>query len=112
MDFKAGYSPLFHSTIFGTRDGKTFRQCEIPMKIGAYRQRCWNSNEFDIHCNGKPEKLNMIHRDGDKSPVCVCGEHWGGESAWESVWNFELFQTRCLKTNFGASVNDMPNLPT
>ncbi|GBM74038.1 hypothetical protein AVEN_57834-1 [Araneus ventricosus] len=31
----AEHSPLFNSTIFGTREGKTFRRCEIPMKIGA-----------------------------------------------------------------------------
>ncbi|GBL74035.1 hypothetical protein AVEN_17218-1 [Araneus ventricosus] len=40
--------------LFGAREGKTFRQCEIPMKTGADRQRCWNSDKFDIHWNGRP----------------------------------------------------------
>ncbi|GBM05925.1 hypothetical protein AVEN_70962-1 [Araneus ventricosus] len=28
-----GHSPLFQSGIFGTRDGKTFREGEKPMKV-------------------------------------------------------------------------------
>ncbi|GBM45114.1 hypothetical protein AVEN_251840-1 [Araneus ventricosus] len=33
--FKVGHSLLFQSGIFGTREGKTFRQCEKLMKFGA-----------------------------------------------------------------------------
>ncbi|GBM75125.1 hypothetical protein AVEN_88367-1 [Araneus ventricosus] len=42
---KARHSPLFQSGIFGTREGKTFRQCEKPMKIGANE---WELLEFRI----------------------------------------------------------------
>ncbi|GBM69526.1 hypothetical protein AVEN_1724-1 [Araneus ventricosus] len=49
----------------------------------------------------------MILRNGDKSSVCVesVGEE---ESVWESVWDFKLSETRVLKTNFGAFMNDLP----
>ncbi|GBM90556.1 hypothetical protein AVEN_52961-1 [Araneus ventricosus] len=33
---------------FWNTEGKTFRQCEIPMKSGADRKCCWNSSKFDI----------------------------------------------------------------
>ncbi|GBN94805.1 hypothetical protein AVEN_183008-1 [Araneus ventricosus] len=38
---KAGHSPLFHSMIFGTREGKSFRQCENPMEIGIQDWKYW-----------------------------------------------------------------------
>ncbi|GBN96354.1 hypothetical protein AVEN_74831-1 [Araneus ventricosus] len=38
---KAGHSTLFHSMTFGTREGKSFRQCENPMKIGIEDWKCW-----------------------------------------------------------------------
>ncbi|GBO21078.1 hypothetical protein AVEN_254520-1 [Araneus ventricosus] len=55
---------------FLERKGKTFRQCEIKMKIGADRQRCWNSNDFDIRWKEGYKNEIRFFETGDKSPVC------------------------------------------
>ncbi|GBM02418.1 hypothetical protein AVEN_76471-1 [Araneus ventricosus] len=75
---KAGHSPLFHSTFLGTQDDKTFRQCDIPMKIGVDRQRYWNSNEvgYPLEWNGHKDEIRFFEPDG-KSPL-YWGQRWGG----------------------------------
>ncbi|GBM82759.1 hypothetical protein AVEN_272316-1 [Araneus ventricosus] len=40
---KTRHSPLFNSAIFGTLEGRTFRQCEKPMKIDANGLHVWSS---------------------------------------------------------------------
>ncbi|GBM91744.1 hypothetical protein AVEN_270820-1 [Araneus ventricosus] len=106
-----GHSPLFHSKILEHGKAKHFVNVESR----------WKLVQIDSAV-GIPTKLISIGMEGHKNEIrffettinhpCVCGERWRGGNAWVSVWNFEPSQTRYFKTNFGASVNDLPNLST
>ncbi|GBM41811.1 hypothetical protein AVEN_122435-1 [Araneus ventricosus] len=43
---KAGHSPLFQNGIFGTREGKTYRQGRRPVKFGANHSKRWNEKKL------------------------------------------------------------------
>ncbi|GBN81995.1 hypothetical protein AVEN_15897-1 [Araneus ventricosus] len=53
---QAEHSPLFHSEFLGTREGKNFRQYEIPMKIGSNRQSC-SMNLISIGMEGLKNEI-------------------------------------------------------
>ncbi|GBN69979.1 hypothetical protein AVEN_240208-1 [Araneus ventricosus] len=69
-----GHSPLFHSTFFGIQEGKTFRQREIPMKIGVDTQSSWNSNEVGYPLEWMAIKMKYDSSRTTINHPCV----WGG----------------------------------
>ncbi|GBO05134.1 hypothetical protein AVEN_169618-1 [Araneus ventricosus] len=113
MVSKEGRSPLLHFGIFGTREGKTNRQGRKPMKFGANElevmefQRTQNPNPFaDSNLGPRCEasgKTIILPRLAprveaiNETRIPSCGR--------EEFCDFEP----CLKTNFGTSVNTLPN---
>ncbi|GBM33427.1 hypothetical protein AVEN_55762-1 [Araneus ventricosus] len=114
---KASHSPLVHFGIFGTREGKAYRQGLKLMNCGANGleamefQRTQNpklksaDSNLGPRCGGSGKTKDLASRLEMKLETPRMGEEKFG---WEEFCDFEP----CLKTNFGASVNVLPNFST
>ncbi|GBN23723.1 hypothetical protein AVEN_118438-1 [Araneus ventricosus] len=120
--YKAGHSPLFQSGIFRTWERNTYRQGRKPVKFGANDSKWWNSKElkiqssirrfkFETSMRGKRQNKgsafhwHLASRLEMKLEIPRLGEE---DSGWEKFCDFEPR----FKTNFGTSVNALPNFST